>query len=342
MRVESRAGLDADSRDDERARLVGSASGRPGRIARRLRRSTALGSLAVLLSVASVACSAKEDPGKPSGPTRSVSHAMGTTQVPERPQRVVVLDTPELDAAITLGITPVGTVRDEASAGPSAYLGERAAGIPVVGIIGTPNLEEISRLRPDLILSSKDRDEPRYAQLSQIAPTVFGEAPGARWKQNFLLYADALGKAPEGRTALDSYETRARQVGTQVGDPATTTVSVVRFLPDETRLYTPGSFNGTILADVGLARPAVVQNAPDIAVTISAEELQKADADFVYAAYYGPKDITTFAQGSALWAQLPAVQQGRAFDVDDKIWMTGIGVTGAGLVLDDLARTLRR
>lgn len=217
-------------------------TGRPPsrRLPGRLRRTAALGAVGVLVSVASLACSAKEDPGKPSGPTRAVAHAMGTTQVPERPQRVVVLDTPELDAAITLGITPVGTVRDEASAGPSAYLGERAAGIPVVGIIGTPNLEEISRLRPDLILSSKDRDEPRYAQLSQIAPTVFGEAPGARWKENFLLYADALGKAAEGRTALGSYETRARQVGTQVGDPAATTVSVVRFLPDETRLYTPG------------------------------------------------------------------------------------------------------
>lgn len=287
------------------------------------------------------ACSASGDTEQSSGPTRAVTHAMGTTQVPERPQRVVVLDTPELDAAVTLGVTPVGTVRDEASAGPSAYLGEKAANIPVVGIIGTPNLEEISRLRPDLILSSKDRDEPRYQQLSQIAPTVFGEAPGANWKQNFLLYSDALGKAAEGRAALDAYQNRAKQVGQQVGDPASKTVSVVRFLTDETRLYTPGSFSGIILADVGVARPAIVQNAEDIAVNISPEELPKADADFVYAAYYAPKEMTTFPQGQALWAQLGAVREGRAFDVDDKIWMTGIGVTGAGLVLDDLQRTLK-
>ena len=67
--------------------------------------------LAFLLLVSALgACSAKEDPSKPSGPTRSVTHAMGTTQVPDKPQRVVVLDTPELDAAITLGVKPVGTV----------------------------------------------------------------------------------------------------------------------------------------------------------------------------------------------------------------------------------------
>lgn len=293
--------------------------------------------LALLLTV--VGCSAKEGTSKPSGPTRSITHAMGTTQVPDKPQRVVVLDTPELDAAITLGIKPVGTVRDEASAGPSAYLGAQAADIPVVGIIGTPNLEEISRLKPDLILSSKDRDEPRYSQLSQIAPTVFGDAPGARWKENFQLYADALGKGAEGRAAMTAYQDRAKQIGSQV--PKATTVSVVRFLTDETRLYTPRSFSGIVLADVGVARPEIVRTAPDIAVNISPEELPKADADFVYAAYYAPKEMTTFPQGQALWGQLPAVKAGKAFDVDDKIWMTGIGVTGANRVLDDLQRTLK-
>ncbi len=41
-----------------------------------------------------------------SGEARTITHAMGETKVPANPQRVVVLDTGELDAAMTLGITP--------------------------------------------------------------------------------------------------------------------------------------------------------------------------------------------------------------------------------------------
>ena len=44
------------------------------------------------------------------GESRSVEHAMGVTEVPVDPQRVVVLDTGELDSALALGVVPVGAV----------------------------------------------------------------------------------------------------------------------------------------------------------------------------------------------------------------------------------------
>jgi iron complex transport system substrate-binding protein len=44
------------------------------------------------------------------GETRVITHAMGETEVPANPLRVVVLDLGELDAALSLGIKPVGAV----------------------------------------------------------------------------------------------------------------------------------------------------------------------------------------------------------------------------------------
>ena len=40
--------------------------------------------------------------------TRTVEHAMGTTEVPADVEDVVVLDTGELDAVVSLGVIPVG------------------------------------------------------------------------------------------------------------------------------------------------------------------------------------------------------------------------------------------
>jgi len=39
---------------------------------------------------------------------RTVLHALGETEIPAQPERIVVLDGGELDAVISLGVVPVG------------------------------------------------------------------------------------------------------------------------------------------------------------------------------------------------------------------------------------------
>jgi iron complex transport system substrate-binding protein len=99
---------------------------------------------------------------------------MGEAETEGTPGRVVVLDTGELDSAMSLGVTPVGAVE---GLGLPSYL-EGTGEIENVGTIEEPTLEKIATLEPDLILSSKFRHEPIYDQLSQIAPTVFTKTPG--------------------------------------------------------------------------------------------------------------------------------------------------------------------
>lgn len=64
----------------------------------------------------------------------------------------------------------------------------------LVGTIEEPNLEAIAALEPDLVISSKVRHEQIYDELSAIAPTVFAENAGATWKENVLLYGEAVGR----------------------------------------------------------------------------------------------------------------------------------------------------
>ena len=99
--------------------------------------------LALAVALTLTACGGGEDADAASGPTsptdsafpRTVEHAMGSTEIPERPERVVVLDTGELDTALALGVTPVGAVTTAVSEEFLSYLAEDAAGIEVVGTI---------------------------------------------------------------------------------------------------------------------------------------------------------------------------------------------------------------
>ncbi|MGK5173171.1 ABC transporter substrate-binding protein [Geodermatophilus sp. CPCC 205761] len=273
--------------------------------------------------------------------TRTVEHALGTTEIEGTPERVVVLDTGELDAVLALGVTPVGSVRTDVSDALPAYIedaGTDPTRIANVGTIAEPDLEAIAALEPDLILSNAVRHTDVYEQLSALAPTVFAEAVGETWQENLRLAGEALGRTEEAEELLAAHEERAAEVGALFGDPAATEVSIVRFLDGSAvRLYGEGSFIGAVLADVGFARPAV-QRTAETFVEVGPEEIGQADGDLVFSAAYGQDGQTAAAQitGGGLWQGLSAVEQGRAFEVDDDRWFLAIGPLGASLVLDDL------
>jgi len=274
---------------------------------------------------------------------RTVEHAMGRTEIAERPERVVVLDTGELDSALALGITPVGAVRAPVEDGFLEYLSEETEDTELVGTIDEVNLEAVAALRPDLILSSKLRHEQIYDELAAIAPTVFTEEVGVVWRENLAVHAEALGLEQEADDLLAAYDERAADIADRLVEERgeLPTVSVVRFLPDETRLYQKASFIGTVLEDLGLPRPPS-QDVDDFALTISAEQLAQADADVIFTTHYGPAEDTTEGAltSNPLWSSLGAVQAGDVHAVADDHWMLGIGIGAAQLVLDDVEALL--
>lgn len=267
----------------------------------------------------------------------TVVHAMGETEVVANPQRVIVLDSSFLDAAIALGVTPIGAPEGVAGRGLPAYLGDDLAGIEIIGETTTPNLELIASMTPDLIIGAKVRHEALYETLSQIAPTVMSESSGTNWTEQVRLTADALGLQDAADTLLADFEARAAQVGTDIA-AAGKTASIVRFIPGQTRLYGPETFSGSVLTlvgfDLGTAEAKGYDPAYSMAL-ISEEQIELINSDVIF--------TTTLADNGsarpgfeALWSTLPAVQNGMRFDIQDDVWMTGIGVIGANLILDDL------
>jgi len=309
---------------------------------RRLLRLCLLGVLAIALTLA---CSRSPQVNSASGETRMVEHAMGTTAVPQSPQRVVSLNW--LDQVLALGVKPIGSTHNV-----EAYLQDQLTGIENIGSSEAPNLEKITLLKPDLILGRQEYHKDLYGRLNQIAPTVLeGFSGGGEWKEILQLYGEAVGKPEVADQVLQDYDNRITQLREQLGDRLQTLkVSVVRIRPDGIALYLKSSFAGTILEDVGLSRPPSQDQELSSQgwnqITISKERLQDADGDVIFLWAFGDtaqaqqraQAKLAELQADPLWSQLEAVKQGKVYEVPD-YWIGG-GPIAANRVLDDLFKYL--
>ncbi len=268
---------------------------------------------------------------------RTIRHAMGETLIEAQPQRVVVLDSGELDSVTRLGINPVGTLEYDVSL-MADYLVDAVTGATSVGTLAEPNLEAIAALQPDLILSSIVRHEAIYDRLSAIAPTVFGVSTGVVWKQNFALHAQALGLEDVAHETVLEYEAHVREMNANLPDPRPT-ISIVRMLSDNVRYYQLANFSGTLLSDLGFPRPDS-QNVDDFALLNQSIETlgEFADADFVFASPISGPDEEML--NSPAWLAVPAVADGRFRVVLDDVWMAGIGYRAARQIMDEIAEEL--
>ena len=186
---------------------------------------------------------------------REVTHAMGVTEVPDNPQRVVILTNEGTEAILALGINPVGAAQSWDGNPWHAYLTDRLKGTTDLGTELAVDLEVLATLEPDLIIGTRVRQEKIYEQLSAIAPTVMSETIGGEWQENMKFYAEVLGKSAEAETALAAFDARTKAIHDALGEQVNEQISLVRFSPNRTRIYYKDTFGGLILSQIGFQRP---------------------------------------------------------------------------------------
>ncbi|GAA0312334.1 iron-siderophore ABC transporter substrate-binding protein [Kineococcus aurantiacus] len=276
---------------------------------------------------------------------RTVTHARGRTTIDRAPARVTVISTGQMDAALTVGLVPVGSTAGDGAGTVPAYLEEAfpasAAALEAVVELGgrtEPNLEALAALAPDLILvNAAGQDTGQlHTTLSAIAPTVVTRGTGLYWKQDFQLLADALGRREQAQDWLAGHHERAAALGSRFTDAPT--VSFLRKNGDRVRVFGVASFSGSVAEDAGLPRPQVQSFTDDTSRDISLEELPLADGDYLFYSAQGG-DEAEFTS-LPLWPTIPVVGAGRAVEVDDDTFYLNAGPTAARRVLDQLETTL--
>lgn len=271
----------------------------------------------------------------------TIEHAMGTTEVPDQPLRVVTLFQGATDSAVALGITPVGVVESWAQKPTYEYLRPALEGVELVGLETQPNLEIIQSLKPDLIIATKARHEEIYDLLSQIAPTVMAENV-YDFEYSLDLTAAATGHEAEGAEVWDAFQTRIADFRTAITSEESQwplSASVLNVRDDHLRLYLHESFGGAVLDEIGFTFPLPETEGWGIKLKTK-EALPTVNADVFFIILHNDSDAVAqnYAAWSdhALWKALDAPRNGAVYEVDRVNWLLSGGVLGANLMLDEL------
>ncbi|GAA3083096.1 iron complex transport system substrate-binding protein [Kribbella aluminosa] len=275
---------------------------------------------------------------------RTVKHFKGNTTIKAAPARVAVLSTGQLDDLLSLGIVPTATTRATNAGLTPTYLitafpqyKAKLAAMTDAGTRQAPNLETLARAKPDLILVNNSLGD-LYPKLAKIAPTVVTAGNGINWKRDLLLVGAAVGKGQAAQRLVDGIAADAATRGKGLSG---TTVSMVRFTPDRTRMFGVSSFTGSIAVDMGLGRPES-QRFRAISEDVGSESIDIADGDWIFYSVQGDPGKTEAASVLAgpLWQSLKAVKAGHAIKVDDDPWYLNAGPAAARLVVQQLAEHL--
>lgn len=272
---------------------------------------------------------------------RTIEHAMGTTEVEGTPKRIVTLYQGATDAAVALDIKPVGVVESWVNPPKYKYLRDDLEGAEIVGKETQPNLEEIAKLNPDLIIASKLRHEEVYDKLKQIAPTVTHETV-FRFKETVELVGEAANKEQKANEVITAYEERVanfqEKAKAELGDEWPLNVALLNFREDHARIYFT-SFAGTVLKDLGFERPENQQADKWGTKLTSKESIPEMNADIFYVFFTDdPAKQKTYEEWSShpLWENLDAVKNDQVNKVDVVTWNMSGGIIGANRMIDDV------
>ena len=270
----------------------------------------------------------------------TLDHAYGETTIEEEPTRVATLGWSDHDMAASLGVAPVGAVEitwggNEQKSTPwfDEQLEELGAEQPVrySDADGAP-VEEIARLRPDLILATNSGiTEQEYARLSKLAPVVaFPDQPWVTtWQESLDMVAQSLGRsgladevATETQASIDTAaEANPEVVGKTFifGALATADMSKVDY-------YTPEDNRTRLLAAVGMENAPVIEQISKSGAfygTVSAEKAPQLKSD-VFITYAEKKqDLATFEENPLL-GRIPGIENGNVVASTDKTEALGL------------------
>ncbi len=254
-----------------------------------------------------------------------IKHALGTTTIAKKPERVVTVAWANHEVPLALGIVPVGFAAanfgDDDGDGLLPWVAEKlkelGAEKPVLFDEGDGiDFEAVAATQPDVILAAySGLSQSDYDTLSQIAPVVaYPDAPWSTdWREMIRLNSAGLGMKAEGEALIARIEKEIASVVT--GHPQlagkkamfvthldATNLSIVNF-------YTANDSRVKFFADLGLTSPKSVVDATkpgQFAAGVSAERVDAFD-DVDIVVTYGSQPLLDAMRADPLLSRMPAV-----------------------------------
>lgn len=256
----------------------------------------------------------------------TIEHALGTTTITEKPERVATVAWANHEVPLALGVVPVGMAAanfgDDDGDGilpwVSEKLDELGAETPVLfdetdGI----DFEGVADTNPDVILAAySGLTQEDYDTLSEIAPVVaFPEtAWGTAWRDMIELNSKGMGLEEEGEALIAELEQEISDAAAEYPViEGAKTMFMTHVDPtdlSEVSYYTTHDTRAMFFEDLGLATPESVATASAetelFSGTISTEQADVLnDVDIIVT--YGDDELVSTLESDPLLSQIPAV-----------------------------------
>lgn len=252
----------------------------------------------------------------------TITQKVAPVTIQKAPERVVALDFPSADAAIALGVVPVGMLKlsyvdggvqqwtKDALKGQQPELFETDQGFP---------FETIARLRPDVILGVNTWPliAENWDKLNAIAPVVGHlEAPGVdTWQQGVTQIGKALGRSEQAQQLISQVEGAIAKARTDNPKFSGKTVSFFNYVDGVHVISRDSDVSIKFLKELGFAgvTPAVAAM-PNAQIAgraqVSPENYKLLDADLILGTTSGGRAPLDALAKHATFSRVPAVARG--------------------------------
>ncbi|MDF0528760.1 iron-siderophore ABC transporter substrate-binding protein [Tsukamurella sp. 8F] len=255
----------------------------------------------------------------------TIDSSLGKVKIDSEPKRVVTLGWGSTEAAVALGVVPVGMrnmkgdsgtpdgivpwIKDGLGGAHPTLLDESSESIPY---------EKIAALRPDVILAVQSGlTDDQYAQLGKIAPTVAfpGKAWQTSWQDQTTIAGKALGREAKAKELVDKTEAQLAKVKSEHPEFAGKTVAATGAVnPDSLAFYFDTDPRVSLLTSIGFtALPALTKlreaaSPGKFATMVSWENLAQYTPD-VLTTWFNSDSVRNAVSTNPVFAGLAPVQR---------------------------------
>ena len=272
---------------------------------------------------------------------KTIVHDFGTTELKKAPKRIVILDNLYGEILDPLHITPVGATTGQADSQEFSTLFKKQykdAKVVSVGWQGSPDLDKIAELKPDLILMTSEQED-LYDELSEIAPTVgYQINTDENWDyhETSLKVAEIFDKRDEMKKDLDRVDAReavfAENVKAKFGNQK---LMYLRVTDNDIRYYAYGHFG--YLYDTYHFNRAETFNPDDMFQVIDPDKLKDINPDLLIVQADSQELLENKLKNNPVWSSLKAVQNNKVIYADYSTYMLGFGIVSQEAIMKQIS-----
>ena len=272
---------------------------------------------------------------------KTIVHDFGTTELKKAPKRIVILDNLYGEILDPLDITPVGATTGQSDSQEFSTLFKKQykdAKVVSVGWQGSPDLDKIAELKPDLILMTGEQED-LYEELSEIAPTVgYQINTDENWDyhETSLKVAEIFDKRDEMKKDLDRLDAReavfAENVKAKFGNQK---LMYLRVTDNDIRYYAYGHFG--YLYDTYHFNRAETFNPDDMFQVIDPDKLKDINPDLLIVQADSQELLDNKLKNTPVWTSLKAVQNNKVIYADYSTYMLGFGIVSQEAIMKQIS-----